>query len=261
MTSPDGRGFLYWPGFATLRRSGRLVIFFTGFFYLFYGGAAWLVDFIPWRFDVGFAWERNTPFLPATALVYTSISWLMLLALFVIRAERELRCLLRVLCLQTVIGALFFILLPVSNIYPPRYTGEELPLVFLVADTLNLHNNELPSLHVCFAFTTAAVLAHYAGRWQALLLYGWATVIAASAMTIHEHTLPDVAGGMLLAAWGVRYWHRLIQRTATGVAAASEDGDFRLGRAPVEGESLRSVQRNLLDAGAVNDAPQPGTKS
>ncbi|MEA3412909.1 MAG: phosphatase PAP2 family protein [Pseudomonadota bacterium] len=209
MAPPEIPTFLHWPGAAKLGDRGGPAVFFLGFFYLFFGGAAWLSDFVPWRFNVGFEWEKAVPFLPWSALVYASLVWMMILALFVIREKKEIRCLVRVLCIQTAIGAAFFLLFPVISNYPPRYGNEALPHIFLIADTLNLHNNQLPSLHVCFAFTSAFVLAHYARDWQAGLLVLWAFAVAVSAMTIHEHNLLDIAGGVLLAGWGTRYWRRL----------------------------------------------------
>ena len=214
MRSPDRQTLLHWPGLDSLPARGALALFFLGFFYLFYGAAAWLADFLPWRIHPGFEWEKSVPFMPLSALVYTSISGLMLLVLFVIREVQEIHHLVRVLCIQTLIGALFFILIPASNNFPPRYSSEALPQIFLLADALNLRNNELPSLHVCFAFTTVLVLSHYARTWQTLLLSCWASAIAVSAMTIHEHNLLDIAAGMLLAAWGVRHWRRLSGRTS-----------------------------------------------
>jgi membrane-associated phospholipid phosphatase len=214
MTCPASQAFIHWPGLDTLRSTSGLALFFLGFFYLFYGGAAWLADFLPWRLNAGFDWEKTIPFIPESAFIYTSLCWLMLLILFVIRDAEEIRLLVRVLCIQTVIGALFFILVPASNNFPPRYGSDALPQIFLIADTLNLRNNELPSLHVCFAFTTALVLSHYAGKRQTFLLFCWAVAIAVSAMTIHEHNLLDLAGGMLLAVWGARYWRRLTLRAS-----------------------------------------------
>jgi hypothetical protein len=252
---------MHWPGLNTLYSTGRLALLFLGFFYLFYGGAAWLADFLPWRFIVGFEWEKTIPFIPETAFIYTSLCWLMLLVLFVIRDAKEVRYLVRVLCLQTVIGALLFIVIPVSNNFPPRYGNEALPPIFLIADALNLHNNELPSLHVCFAFTTASVLSHYAGKWQTLFLFCWAIAIAVSAMTIHEHNVLELAGGMLLAAWGVQYWRRLTQRAARWTSEpALQHRDFRLWRPAVRNEALRSLQSNAFDASAVNKRSQRGTK-
>ncbi len=245
-----------------LRRTGSLALLFLTFFYLFYGAAAWVADFLPWRFNVGFEWEKYIPFIPTSAFLYTSICWLMLLVLFVIRDIQETKHLVKVLCMQTLIGALLFVLFPASNNFPPRYAGESLPQIFLIADILNLRNNELPSLHVCFAFTTAAVLSHYADKWQTLFLYCWAFAIAASAMTIHEHNLLDLAGGMLLAAWGVYYWRRLTRRTGIRTPApVLQHGDFRLRRSLVRSHGMHPFESNAFDAGTVNNRPQRGNKS
>ena len=261
MTAPDDPTFFHWPGLRTLRTTGGLAVLFLAFFYLFYGAAAWLADLLPWRFNVGFEWEKTIPFLPTSAYLYTSLCWLMLLVLFVIRDIRDIRCLVKVLCLQTAIGTLLFVLFPASNNFPPRYAGEALPQIFLIADTLNLRNNELPSLHVCFAFTTASVLSHYVRKWQAAFLFCWALAIAVSAMTIHEHNLLDIAGGMLLAVWGVCFWRRLTRRAPIDTPApALQNGDFRLRGSPVRDQGLRPFKSNAFDTGTVNNRPQRRTK-
>lgn len=252
MRFPDRPGARLRAGWNTLRGRIRPALFFLCFFYLVYTSAAWIADGIPWRFRVVFAWERNIPFLPETAVVYTSIIGLMLLALLCIRDEEDLRLLLRVLCLETVVGGVVFVLVPLENGFPPRETSEALPLVFRVADMLNLHNNFLPSLHVCFALTLAAVLSFDGGRFRAMILYGWAVLISVSTMTIHEHTLADIVAGAVLAAWGARYWRR-----RAGSGQSSENRDFGQGKPPVEGEGASSGQRHLFDAGAVDNWTQP----
>jgi len=73
--------------------------------------------------------------------------------------------------------------------------------IFVLADTMNLELNYFPSLHVCFAFTTAWFFApRY--RWLGLL---WASAVAWSTLAIREHYLADVAGGLLLAVVGIRF--------------------------------------------------------
>jgi membrane-associated phospholipid phosphatase len=192
-----------------LKRRISLGLFFLGFFYLFYAGAALTADLIPWRFNVGFDFERSIPFIPETALIYLSVSGLMLLALFLVKPLSDLKALVRVLCLQTLIGAACFLLFPVANNFPPRPVGDDLPGLFLLADMINLNNNEVPSLHVCFAFTLAAVLGQSV-RWRLrILLLAWAVVIALSTLTLHEHNLVDGLAGSLLAVWGVRQWRRI----------------------------------------------------
>ena len=216
----DTDAFFYWPGVRGLQRRAMLGLFFLSFFYLFYGGAAFAAELIPWRFRVGLAFENAIPFIPESALIYLTVSWLMLLALFVVRPWSDLKALVRVLCLQTLFGAVCFLLFPVSNVFPPRPPGADMPLLFVLADTINLANNEVPSLHVCFAFTLAAVLGHYARLWLRILLLLWATAIALSTLTLHEHNLVDLLAGALLAGWGVQQWRRTSIRGHAGCIPA-----------------------------------------
>ena len=207
MTNPK-EPFLHWPGIQGIRRRAALGLFFLSFFYLFYGGAAFTAELIPWRFNVGLEFEKSIPFIPDSALLYLSVSWMMLLALFVVKQWADLKALVRVLCLQTLFGAACFLIFPVANNFPPRPVAKDTSLLFLLADTINLANNEVPSLHVCFAITLAAVMGHYAEMRLRILLLVWALAIALSTLTMHEHNLVDLLAGGMLALWGVQRWRR-----------------------------------------------------
>lgn len=202
---------LHWPGMQELKARIGLALFFLFFFYLVYGTAAYVADYVPWRIPVGFGFERSIPFIPESALIYLSLSLLMLLALFVIRQASHLKMLVYVLCIQTLIAGVCFVVFPAVTNFPARLTGGGV-FIFRFADMLNLHNNEVPSLHVCFAFTLAAVMSHYGRLWQWLLLYTWSAAIAVSTLTIHEHNLIDLLAGIILSVWGVRYWRCLSAR-------------------------------------------------
>jgi hypothetical protein len=199
---------LHWPGMQAFKVRMGLALFFLFFFYLVYGTAAYVADYVPWRIPVGFDFELTIPFIPESALIYLSLSLLMLLALFVIRETSQLKMLVYVLCIQTLIAGVCFVVFPAVSNFPARITGEGV-LIFRIADTLNLHNNEVPSLHVCFAFTLVAVVSHYGLFWQRLMLYSWSVAIAVSALTIHEHNLIDLLAGIILSLWGLRYWRCL----------------------------------------------------
>lgn len=220
--SHKGENFLHWPGLQGLKQRGWLALYFLLFFYLIYGGAAYIADFMPWRIEVGFEFERRIPFIPESALIYLSLCLLMTLALFVIRQISQLEMLVKVFGMQTLIAAACFIALPMENNFPVRST-EGVNYIFLLADAVNLRNNEVPSLHVCFAFTLAAAISRYGSLWQRLLLFTWSTAIAVSTLTMHEHNLIDLLGGGVLSVWGFLYWRRGMvgELNGSGEAAAS----------------------------------------
>jgi hypothetical protein len=72
--------------------------------------------------------------------------------------------------------------------------------LFQAADVLNLERNDLPSLHVAFAFTLAAAFAPRTGRVGFAVLCAWAVATAVSTLLTRQHHLLDVAGGIALAA-------------------------------------------------------------
>ena len=198
------RPLFAWPNSKDLKASSLMAIAFICFFYIFYGLAAILTDLIPYKFHIRFSWEDTIPFIPEMAYVYTSISWMMILSIFIIRSQKEIRTLLVVLCFQVVIGSIIFLLFPVAN--TSKNFSDDLPWIYLIADAINLKNNNFPSLHICFAVTMAGVFSYYANKWQSFLLYLWATGIALSTLLIKEHHLMDLVGGAFLGLMGVKYW-------------------------------------------------------
>lgn len=176
---------------------------FLMYFYIFYGAASFLSDFTSKRYSVAFSWEKDIPFIPQTAWVYSSLSLLLVLCLFMIKDQKQLRRLFKILCAQVAIASLFFILFPIEKTFPSRYAQDDLPLIFLFADIINLNNNDFPSLHVCLAYTAVMIALKSQGLVISLIFYSWATMIAISTLLIHEHHLLDVIGGILLALLAV----------------------------------------------------------
>jgi len=199
----------FWSQPTELATRVKLALFFCVFFYLLYGSGAWLADSVPWRYSIGFDWERHVPFWPNSAWIYLSISPFMLLPVFVIRQPEDFRLAIRILCVQVVVASVLFVLLPVTLLYPLRASHGDLPLIFTVADVVNLTNNEFPSLHVCFAVTIAGFLMPYASTATRLIIGSWAIAIIVSTMTIHEHHALAIVAGVALAIAGLRVWrHR-----------------------------------------------------
>ncbi len=173
---------------------------FAVWFGLCYGSGACFSQFIPWRVSVELPLDARLPFWPGAAALYLTIGPMMLLAPFVLRDLRSLLPLFGALMLETTLGVVCFLLLPVDDApvacCQPGLAGE----LFQVADTMNLHHNNLPSLHVAFACTLAMALAPRAKRLGAALLFAWALVVTASTLFTHQHFIADVLAGALLAA-------------------------------------------------------------
>ncbi|QRK09104.1 phosphatase PAP2 family protein [Archangium violaceum] len=200
-----------WPRRDELLLTGSMAFGFALFFLVVYGGASAVTGFYTWGVRVDLPFERHIPFVPAWAAVYVSMDLLLLLSLLVFRTWREMAPFVLALCLETVLGAACFLLLPVEVAWPPREVSGGWASVFFLADTMNLERNYLPSLHVAFA-CTAALAYGERGGWLARSLFGlWAMAITASTLLIHEHHLADVLAGAILA-WGT--WRVVASRAS-----------------------------------------------
>ncbi|RKH25477.1 inositol phosphorylceramide synthase [Corallococcus praedator] len=198
-----------WPTSGELKRTGALACGFALFFLMVYGGASWVTGFYPGGLRVDLPFEQHIPFIPGWAAVYVSMDVLLLLSLFIFRTWRQMLPFALVLCAQTVVGALCFLVLPVEVAWPPRAVTGDWTQVFHLADTMNLERNYLPSLHVAFACTAALAYRERSGPLARAVFALWALAIAASTLFIHEHHLVDVFAGALLA-WGT--WRVVVPR-------------------------------------------------
>ncbi len=166
-------------------------------FYTFYGLASWVSNYVPWQLDVSLDWERKIPFMPWTAVIYLSMTIFMMLPLVLVKDKKKLLMLAQLLIIQIIIACSIFILLPVVNDFPTRIGEGFFYQIFLMADAVNLTNNNLPSLHVCFAMTIAVFLSKNTASHS--FYYLWAIAIIISTITIHEHGFIDIIFGILLS--------------------------------------------------------------
>lgn len=204
-----------------IRLKLRYTLVFTLVFYACYGMASVLADQLADHYRVDLAWEQSIPFIPEAAWVYHSLILLMFASVLLMRQPRDIHRLFLVLCGQVVFACIIYLLFPVQVVFPDRYAGGSLPMVFLLADLANLKNNYLPSLHVCFAFMSAMVGALYLKRLMGMLFYIWALLIAISTMLIHEHHFADVIGGIALALAGFICFVYLQSRSTAALSAAA----------------------------------------
>lgn len=194
--------------------AGFLSVVFGVVFVVFYGGASAVSGWVPYRIRIDLPFEAKIPFVPQAAAVYLTVVVLVGCAPFVLRQFRELFPFFVALCFEAVIGALFFVLLPVEPGYAANEAVGPLSSLFALADLLNLERNEFPALHVAFAFTAAAAYRSRCGPWTRVAFWLWAAAIAASTLLVHEHHLFDMGAGIALAGLTMVVIHPLARRPA-----------------------------------------------
>jgi membrane-associated phospholipid phosphatase len=187
---------------------------FAVFWVVVYGGTSWLTSLHGWRVQVHREWELALPFVAWMAPVYLSLLPMMLLSLGVFRRWLDLVPLLIVLVVQTLVAVPFFLLLPVELAFARPAPEGVLGGLFRVADFLNLEDNYLPSLHVCFAFTTAWAIGLRLGPRIAAALMLWASAIAVSTLLLHQHHFLDVVAALILTAATMGILYRRVSRPA-----------------------------------------------
>jgi beta-carotene hydroxylase len=193
--------FFRWPGWGHVGHACRVGTLFTVLFYLLYGGAAALTDLHSYRVTVDFPFEQFIPLLPVFSLVYLSVVAAMVIAPFILRDRKSYDAYARALFIQTAIAACIFIVFPVAVHYPAVSKEGIFAPLLKFADTINLNHNQLPSLHVAFAVTTALAFGKNRARLTRYTLNGWAWLLAASTLFTHQHHLLDLPAGFLLAQW------------------------------------------------------------
>src|SRR5215210_1809656 len=189
---------LAWPGIASLRFSLPLSYLFSKIFFSVYGGASLLAKLRGARPGFHFAWELELPFVPSLAIVYLSVPLLLLLTPFILRTWKNFTPFFLTLTAETLIGGVFFLLLPMAQAYPERIASGFGSTIFRLADRLNLDYNEFPSLHIAFAVTAAIVFGRRCGWLGRTLFLLWAVGVAVSTLFMHEHHLLDLVGGAVL---------------------------------------------------------------
>ena len=192
--SPRGREpFLAWPGIASFRLTIPLSYLFFKVFSSVYGGASLLARLrrAP-STDFYFPWEMHLPFVPSWSVVYLSVPLLILLTPFILRTWRTFTPFVLTLTAETLIAGIFFLVVPVSQAYPPRVAHGFFGGVFHLVDRLNLDYNKFPSLHIAFAVTAAIVFGRRCGWLGRTLFSLWIVAVGASTLLIHEHQLLDL---------------------------------------------------------------------
>lgn len=198
--------FIAWPGWPHFLNSAKLSALFFILFYSIYGATDYVTSLHSYRINAYFDWELQIPRMTWMSLVYLSISPLLLLAPFIIRGKDEFNMLFKIMLFETIIASALFLILPMEDAYryqkPQGFFGQ----FYLFADKINLTYNELPSLHVAFAFTAAIFYGQKAKQSYKVFLMIWAILIAISTLVTHQHHVSGVLSGILLAWFTLRFF-------------------------------------------------------
>lgn len=172
-------------------------------YWTLYAASARLGDFAATRYHFYFEWERNIPLVPAAALIYMSITLMLIPLLQALPTARQLWPVAVTLVAQGLVASLCFWLMPLEDGFGSvAEVGGWDGWVWRLSNQLALRHNYFPSLHVTLATSAALVLSRQRGRihWPMVV---WAAAIAVSTLFVHQHHLADVLGGLLLALAGV----------------------------------------------------------
>ena len=170
---------------------------------LIYHGTGAVTAAHPYRVRLHLDAELAIPFVPASILIYQSLTLAFLFAPFILRSRRELEALALSLAAVTLVAGIGFLLAPAEPAYGLAARGAWASL-YEANERIALRTNLLPSLHVAMTRLDPALYAMRCGVLGKALLSCWAAAIGAATLLTHQHHVIDAITGLLLAWWG---WH------------------------------------------------------
>jgi membrane-associated phospholipid phosphatase len=144
--------------------------------------------------------DRLIPVQPAWALVYGALYlFLILLPVFVVREEEQIRRTVSAYLLIWMTAYLFFLVYPTVASRPAVVAGEGFSVWGLRSlDGADPPHNCFPSLHVAHSFVSA-LACHRVHRGLGTIAAFCALLVGVSTLYTKQHYVLDVAGGILLA--------------------------------------------------------------
>ena len=195
----ENQALIAWPGASNFKYSAKLSILFFLIFYALFATTDYIASLHSYRVDAYFDFELMIPKVTWMSLIYLSISPFLLLAPFIIRDKNEFKAFFNVMLIETIIASIFFLSFPVEVSYPEQLGIGFFEPFYIFADKINLTYNELPSLHVAFAYTAAITFKQKAKKTHRTIIMTWANLIAISTILTHQHHLLGAFSGILLA--------------------------------------------------------------
>ena len=186
-------------------------LLFTLIFYFVFGGTNFVTNQHDYRFVWAFNFESRIPFVPFFSLVYLSGTLMLFISPFMLQKNHQFIPFLKLIALELVIAAIFFLLLPLALLEHPTISESNfIGMIFTFNDKANLDFNYFPSLHVAFAFTLAFFIAEEKQSWLKILVIFWACAVALSTLLTKQHYLVDVVGGLILAIVSYKFKRKFV---------------------------------------------------
>jgi predicted protein tyrosine phosphatase len=174
-----------------------------------YGGTNWFTAQRP-ASHVGtwyFAWELTLiPYVPLLIVPYMSVDIFFFFAPFLCCDEREMRIFARRVVFSILVAAVFFLLLPLKLVWPPRppvsgWFGELVEASCTAPFLMEYPHNLFPALHITLCMILADLYGRHTRGIVRALSNIWFVLIAVSTILTWQHHLVDVAGGFVLGAF------------------------------------------------------------
>lgn len=152
-------------------------------------------------YSVETRWDAAIPLVPPFIFVYWMFFPFVVIAAFVARAEDFVRIVIGAL-LAAAVGWIAFLLFPASLSRPdpaaldPGVTQSLFALLHWIDDS----HNTFPSLHVSTTWIALLAFRGKSYRWPAAVV---AVMIVLSTLFVKQHTVLDVTGGTILAAFAI----------------------------------------------------------
>jgi membrane-associated phospholipid phosphatase len=185
-------------------------LLFMGIFIIVYGSCNYYASSLPAEslYRVYFEFEKNTPFIPASILVYRSLDLLLFLALFLIH-HQYYKSYFKTMITTVFIAAFFFIMFPgkIGYVWPKEV--DQFKLLYDILYSIDKPHNLAPSLHITYTFITLEVMKYSIGKNTIVnfISHIWMIGMSLSVLFTHQHHLLDIVTGFMLGFAAMRLFH------------------------------------------------------
>lgn len=146
-----------------------------------------------------FEWERRLPLIGWMIVPYMSIDFFFVGAFFIARTEKERNVLSCRIATAILTAGLFFFLIPMRFAFPRSVPNDWTAGVYQFLHGFDAPQNLFPSLHIALRTILADLYGRrFQGpaRWAS---HAWFSLIGLSTLFTHQHHLPDIIAGFVLA--------------------------------------------------------------